>query len=45
MLKNYLLSMVKEPDSIRLFEKVITPEMVEILKNDTAYENFRKIIG
>ena len=45
MLKNYLLSMVKESDSIRLFEKVITPEMVEILKNDTAYENFRKIIG
>lgn len=44
MLKNFILSKVTEPDSLKAFEKVITPEMVEILKNDTSYENFNKII-
>ena len=32
-----------EPDNLKTFEKIITPEMVEILKNDTAYENFKEI--
>lgn len=45
MLKNFLLSKVKEPDSVSMFEKVLTPELVEILKDDTAYENFRGILG
>lgn len=45
MLKNFLLSKVKEPDSVSMFEKVLTPELVEILKDDTAYENFREILG
>lgn len=36
MLKNFILSKVTEPDSLKAFEKVVTPEMVEILKNDTA---------
>ena len=45
MLKNFILSKVTEPDSLKTFEKVVTPEMVEILKDDTAYENFLKIMG
>ena len=45
MLKNFLLSKVEEPDSVSMFEKVLTPELVEILKDDTAYENFRGILG
>lgn len=43
MLKNFILSKVTEPDSLRAFEKFITPEMVEILKDNTAYDNFRQI--
>lgn len=43
MLKNFILSKVTEPDNLKAFEKIITPEMVEILKNDTAYENFKEI--
>lgn len=45
MLKNIILAKVVEPDSLKLFEKVVTPEMVEILKDDKAYENFIKIMG
>jgi len=45
MLKNFILSKVTEPDSLKAFEKLITPEMVEILKNKTAYDNFRQITG
>lgn len=37
------LSKVTEPDSLRAFEKFITPEMVEILKDNTAYDNFRQM--
>ena len=45
MLKNFILSKVTEPDSLKAFEKIVKPEMVEILKNKTAYDNFRQIIG
>lgn len=46
MLKNFILSKVAEPDSLKAFKKIIvTPEMVEILKDNTAYENFKKITG
>lgn len=45
MLKNFILSEVTEPDSLKAFEKIITPEMVELLKDDTAYENLKKITG
>ena len=45
MLKNFILSKVTEPDALKAFEKVVTPEMVEILKNKTAYDNFRQITG
>ena len=45
MLKNFILSKVTEPDSLKAFEKIVTPEMVEILKDNTAYENFKQIIN
>ena len=45
MLRNFILSKVVEPDSLKTFEKMVTPEMVEILKYDTAYDNFKKIMG
>lgn len=45
MLKNFILSKVAEPDSLSVFQKIVTPEMVEILKDETAYENFKQITG
>lgn len=45
MLRNFILSKVAEPDSLNAFQKVITPEMVEILKDNTAYDNFKQITG
>lgn len=45
MLKNFILSKVVEPDSIIALQKIVTPEMVEILKDETAYENFKQITG
>ena len=45
MLKNYLLSKVSEPDNLKAFEKIVTPEMVDILKDETAYKNFKEITG
>lgn len=45
MLKNFILSKVTEPDPLKNFEKVVTPEMVEIFKDDTAYNNFKQISG
>lgn len=43
MLKNFILSKVTEPDALKFIEKMVTPEMVEILKNKTAFENFKSI--
>ena len=45
MLRNFILSKVADPDALNSFQKVVTPEMVEILKDDTAYENFKQITG
>lgn len=45
MLKNFILSKVAEPDSLIALKKILTPEMVEILKDETAYENFKQITG
>ena len=45
MLKNFILSKVTEPDSLMALQKIITPEMVDILKDETAYENFKQITG
>lgn len=43
MLKNFILSKVTEPDALKFIEKMVTPEMVEILKNKIAFENFKNI--
>ena len=43
MLKNFILSKVTEPDALKFIEKIVTPEMVEILKNKIAFENFKNI--
>lgn len=45
MLRNFILSKVADPDALNSFKKVVTPEMVEILKDNTAYENFKQITG
>lgn len=45
MLKNFILSKVTDLDSFKAFEKLVTPEMVEILKNKAAYDNFRQFTG
>lgn len=45
MLRNFILSKVSDTDSLSSFKKVVTPEMVEILKDETAYENFKNIMG
>ena len=45
MLRNYILSYVKNPDSLELFEKVVTPEMVDILKDDSAFQNFKELMN
>lgn len=45
MLRNLLLSKVVEPDSLKPLERLITPEMVQILKDDQAYENFCRLTG
>ena len=45
MLKNFILSKIVEPDSLVALQKIVTPEMVEILKDQTAYENFKQIVG
>lgn len=45
MLRNFILSKVSDADSLSSFKKVVTPEMVEILKDETAYENFKQILG
>lgn len=45
MLKNFLLSKVTEPDELKTFEKIVAPEMVEILKDEVAYQNFKEITG
>lgn len=45
MLRNFILSKVADPDALDSFQKVVTPEMVEILKDNTAYENFKQITG
>ena len=44
MLKNFILSKVAEPDSVMTLHKIVTPEMVEILKDKIAYENYRNWI-
>ena len=45
MLKNLILSKVTEPDGMKTIEKLVSPGMVEILKDETAYQNFRCLMG
>lgn len=43
MLKNFILSKIVNLDD-NFMVKVLTPQMVEILKNKTAYDNFRQLV-
>lgn len=45
MLKNFILSKVTEPDSLIALRKIVIPELVEILKDESAYEKFKQITG
>lgn len=45
LIRNMILSRVKETDSLKAFKSFTTPEMVEILKNDTAFSNLRRLAG
>lgn len=45
ILRNFILSKVPTSDNIEVIHKMITPEMVEILKNKNAYDNFKELIG
>lgn len=42
MLRNFILSKIDDNEAIK---KVVTPEMVEILKDETAYKNFKQFTG
>lgn len=44
MLRNYILTKVPEPDELKNFERLITPQMVDILKDKNAYSNFNELI-
>ena len=41
----FILSKVAEPDGMKMIEKLVSPGMVEILKDETAYQNFRCLMG
>ena len=45
ILRNFILSKVPTSDNTEVIHKMITPEMVEILKNKYAYDNFKELIG
>lgn len=45
MLKNFILSKTSDPDSFKPLEKLLIPEMVDILKNKLAYDNFKELTG
>lgn len=45
MLRNYILTRVPEPDQLKNFERMITPQMVDILKDKNAYSNFNELIN
>ncbi len=42
MLRNFILSKIDDNEAIK---KVVTSEMVEILKDETAYKNFKQFTG
>jgi archaellum component FlaC len=45
ILRNFILSKVPTNDDTETFHKMITPEMVEILKNNNAYAHFKDWLG
>lgn len=45
MLKNFINSKSPASTQYEVFEKFITPEMVEILKNETAYNNLKNMMA
>ena len=45
LVRNVILSKVPETDDLCNFERLITPEMVELLKDSNAYENFKSLMG
>lgn len=45
ILRNFILSKVPTSDNTEVIHKLVTPEMVEILKNKNAYENFKNLTG
>lgn len=44
MLKNFINSKSPASNQYEIFKKFITPEMVEILKNETAYNNLKNMM-
>lgn len=45
ILRNFILSKAPSSDNTEVIHKMITPEMVEILKNKNAYDNFKDWTG
>lgn len=45
LLRNLILSKSAEPDSLKALERILTPEMVEILKDEKAFNNFSKLVS
>ena len=45
MLKNFINSKSPASTQYEVFEKFITPEMVEILKSETAYNNLKNMMA
>lgn len=45
MMRNFILSKAPEKDIMEVFDKVITPEMVDILKDKQAYNNLRDMMN
>lgn len=45
ILRNFILSKFPTNDNTEIFHKMITPEMVELLKSKNAYANFKNWIG
>lgn len=43
IVSNFILSKAPSADKMEDFQKFMTPEMVEVLKDDTAYKNLKEI--
>lgn len=44
ILRNFILSKAPATDSTEAFHKMLTPEMVEILKDNNAYSHFKELM-